>query len=45
MEHSPIKLHDYYGPNSFKYREDDAKKYLGDAQIYVKGFKYEKDRI
>lgn len=28
-----------------RFRVDEPEKFLGDAQIYVKGFKREKDRI
>jgi hypothetical protein len=38
---------DYKAPNEmvFHLRDEQPEKFLGDAQIYVKGFKHEKDRI
>ena len=45
MMSSPIILNDYLGPTHFKYREPDERNFLGDAQIFINGFKREKDRI
>ena len=45
MKSSPIIIKDY-SPSSFKLRENtENKKFLGDANFYLKGYKYEKDRI
>ena len=45
MKSRPIIIKDY-SPSSFKLRENtENKKFLGDANFYFKGYKYEKDRI
>jgi hypothetical protein len=43
----PIVVTDYKAPNEmvFHLRDEQPEKFLGDAQIYVKGFKHEKDRL
>jgi len=45
MVENPLVNNDYQGPQTYKIRDEDPKKFLGDPQIYVKGFKHEKDRI
>ena len=45
MLENPIPTNDYLGPNAHSIRDENPEKFVGDAQIYVKGFKHEKDRI
>lgn len=45
MIENPVVLNMYSGPRYYKIREEDPSKFLGDPQIYVTGFKHEKDRI
>jgi hypothetical protein len=44
MMEKPIVTQDYASPSHLT-REDEPEKFIGDAQIYVKGFKHESDRI
>ncbi|CAD8183002.1 unnamed protein product [Paramecium octaurelia] len=45
MLENPVVCNEYKPPESYKFREEDITKNLGDPQIYVKGFKHEKERI
>lgn len=45
MLENPIPNTEYLGPTAHQIRDERPEKFVGDAQIYVKGFKYEKDRI
>ena len=45
MLENPIVTNDYQGPTFHSIRDEHPTRYVGDAQIYVKGFKHEKDRI
>ncbi|CAD8076000.1 unnamed protein product [Paramecium sonneborni] len=45
MLENPIVCNEYKPPEAYQFREEDPTKNLGDPQIYVKGFKHEKDRI
>ncbi|CAD8160040.1 unnamed protein product [Paramecium pentaurelia] len=45
MLENPIVCNEYKPPEAYQFRDEDPTKNLGDPQIYVKGFKHEKDRI
>lgn len=45
MLENPIITQDYRGPQEHKIRDEHPEKFLNDAQVYIKGFKHEKDRI
>lgn len=45
MLENPLPSTDYQGPTAHQIRDEHPEKFIGDAQIYVKGFKHEKDRI
>ncbi|KAM3134335.1 hypothetical protein pb186bvf_013620 [Paramecium bursaria] len=45
MLENPIVYNDYTNPTVEQFRIEDPSKNVGDPQIYVKGFKHEKDRI
>ncbi|EGR29788.1 hypothetical protein IMG5_148700, partial [Ichthyophthirius multifiliis] len=45
MIDNPIITIDYKGPTAHKIRDEFPEKFLKDPQVYIKGFKYEKDRI
>lgn len=45
MLENPIVCNEYKPPECYKYRDEDPTRNLGDPQIYVKGFKHEKERI
>ena len=45
MLENPVVCNEYKPPESYKYRDEDPTRNLGDPQIYVKGFKHEKERI
>ena len=44
MLDNPIVVNEYKS-KTYKFRDEDPKKFLGDTQTYIKGFKHEKDRI
>lgn len=45
MLENPIVNAEYKGPTAYKIREEYPEKFLKDPNIYIKGFKHEKDRI
>jgi hypothetical protein len=46
MLENPLAVIDYKGPcDNNTMRDDPTKNIVSDPQIYVKGFKHEKDRI
>lgn len=45
MLENPIVNAEYKGPTAYKIREEHPEKFLKDPNIYIKGFKHEKDRI
>ncbi|KRX03189.1 hypothetical protein PPERSA_07017 [Pseudocohnilembus persalinus] len=45
MLENPVQINEYRAPKAYKIRDEFPEKFIGDAQIYVKGFKHEKDRI
>ncbi len=45
MLENPIVTNEYKGPKAASIRDEHPQQFLADAQIYVKGFKHEKDRI
>ena len=45
MLENPIITSEYKGPTAYKIRDEHPEKFLKDPNIYIKGFKHEKDRI
>lgn len=45
MLENPIVCNEYKCQEAYQFRDEDPIKNLGDPQMYVKGFKHEKDRI
>ncbi|KAL4506611.1 hypothetical protein ABPG72_000182 [Tetrahymena utriculariae] len=45
MLENPIVTQEYKGPTAYKIRDEFPEKFLKDPQVYIKGFKHEKDRI
>lgn len=45
MLENPIINSEYKGPTAYKIRDEHPEKFLKDPNIYIKGFKHEKDRI
>lgn len=45
MLENPIVYNDYKSPTMEATKLDNPQDFIGDPQIYVKGFKHEKDRI
>lgn len=45
MLEKPVVNTEYRGPSTYKIRDEHPEKFIMDAQVYIKGFKHERDRI
>lgn len=45
MLENPIITTEYKSPTAIKIRDENPEKFLKDPQVYIKGYKHEKDRI